>query len=35
MLLQIDKLGKVAVTVEESYWSNDKDYNKLTIVDCP
>lgn len=35
MLLQIDKLGKVAVTVEESYWSNDKDYNKLTIVEAP
>ena len=35
MLLQIDKLGKVAVTVEESYWSNDKDYDKLTIVEAP
>lgn len=32
MQLQIDKLGKVAVTVEEGYWSKDKDYDKLTIV---
>lgn len=35
MRLSVDKLGKVAVTVEESYWSNDKDYNKLTIVEAP
>lgn len=33
MLLQIDKLGKVAVTVEENYWDNTKDYDKLTIVE--
>lgn len=33
MLLQIDKLGKVAVTVEENYWSSEKDYDKLTIVE--
>ena len=29
MLLQIDKLGKVAVTVEENYWSLEKDYDKI------
>lgn len=33
MRLQIDNLGKVAVTVEEDYWSNTKDYDKLTIVE--
>lgn len=33
MQLQIDKLGKVAITVEEDYWSNIKDYDKLTIVE--
>lgn len=33
MLLQIDNLGKVAVTVEENYWSLEKDYDKLTIVE--
>lgn len=33
MLLQVDKLGKVAVTVEENYWSLEKDYDKLTIVE--
>lgn len=33
MRLSIDDLGKVAVTVEENYWSNTKDYNKLTIVE--
>lgn len=33
MLLQIDKLGKTCVTVEEDYWSNVKDYDKLTIVE--
>lgn len=33
MKLFIDNLGKVAVTVEEDYWSNDKDYDKLTIVE--
>lgn len=33
MQLQVDKLGKVAVTVEENYWSIDKDYDKLTIVE--
>lgn len=32
MRLQIEKLGKVAVTVEQDYWSKDKDYDKLTIV---
>lgn len=29
----IDKLGKVAVTVEKDYWSNKKVYDKLTIVE--
>lgn len=33
MLLQVDKLGKVAATVEENYWSETKDYDKLTIVE--
>lgn len=33
MQLQIDKLGKVAVTVEQDYWSIGKDYDKLTIVE--
>lgn len=33
MLLQIDNLGKVAITIEEDYWSELKDYDKLTIVE--
>lgn len=33
MRLSIDNLGKVAVTVEENYWSVEKDYDKLTIVE--
>lgn len=33
MELQIDKLGKVSVTVEEDYWDINKDYDKLTIVE--
>lgn len=32
MRTQIDKLGKVAVTVEKDYWDINKDYDKLTIV---
>lgn len=32
MKLQIDKLGKVAVTIEKDYWDINKDYDKLTIV---
>jgi hypothetical protein len=32
MKLQIDKLGKVAVTIEKDYWDVNKDYDKLTIV---
>lgn len=32
MRLQIDKLGKVSVTVEENFWDINKDYNKLTIL---
>ena len=35
MQLSVDKLGKVAVTVEKDYWNNLKDYNKLTIVEAP
>lgn len=33
MRTAIDKLGKVAVTVEKDYWSNKKTYDKLTIVE--
>lgn len=33
MRLSVDKLGKVAITVEENYWSLKKDYDKLTIVE--
>ncbi len=33
MQLYIDKLGKVAITVEEGYWSIEKDYDKLTVVE--
>lgn len=33
MRLSVDNLGKVAVTVEENYWSVEKDYDKLTIVE--
>lgn len=33
MRLSVDNLGKVAVTVEEDYWSLEKDYDKLTIVE--
>lgn len=35
MRLSIDNLGKVAITIEENYWSNIKDYDKLTIVEAP
>lgn len=33
MQLQIDKLGKVSVTIEQNYWNKNKDYDKLTIVE--
>lgn len=33
MQLLIEQLGKVAVTVEKDYWSINKDYDKLTIVE--
>lgn len=33
MKIQIDNLGKVAITVEEDYWSNNKCYDKLVIVE--
>lgn len=32
METQIDKLGKVAITVEPEDWNYNKDYDKLTIV---
>ena len=33
MQLQIDKLGKVSITVEQNYWDINKDYDKLTVVE--
>lgn len=33
MRLQIDKLGKVAITIEKDYWNINKDYDKLVIVE--
>lgn len=33
MQLYIDKLGKVSITVEQDYWSIEKDYDKLTVVE--
>lgn len=33
MQLQIDKLGKVSITVEKGYWDINKDYDKLTVVE--
>lgn len=33
MQLQIDKLGKVSITIEEGYWDINKDYDKLTVVE--
>lgn len=35
MQLSVDKLGKVAITIEEGYWSNTKDYDRLTVVEAP
>ena len=35
MKLQIDNLGKVAVTVDKNVWSIKKDYDRLTIVSAP
>ena len=32
MELQIERLGKVGITVEQEYWSNLRAYDKLTIV---
>lgn len=32
MRVAIDNLGKVAITIEESPWSETKDYRQLTIV---
>lgn len=33
MKLQIDKLGKVAITVDKNYWDISKDYDRLVIVE--
>lgn len=33
MKLQIDNLGKVAITVDNNYWDINKDYDKLVIVE--
>lgn len=33
MKLQIDKLGKVAITVDKNYWDINKDYDRLVIVE--
>lgn len=32
MRLQIERLGKVAITIEQDYWDIHKEYDKLTIV---
>lgn len=33
MKLQIDRLGKVAITVDKNYWDISKDYDRLVIVE--
>lgn len=33
MKLNVDRLGKVAITVEKEYWSSKKKYDRLTIVE--
>ena len=33
MKAQINNLGKVSITVEKDYWSIDKAYDKLTVVE--
>ncbi|AXF52198.1 MAG: hypothetical protein [crAssphage sp. isolate ctcc615] len=33
MKLYKDNLGKVAITVEQGYWDENKDYDKLTVVE--
>lgn len=33
MELEIDKLGKVSITVEPGYWNINEDYDKLTVVE--
>ena len=33
MKTQIDRLGKVAVTVDKDYWDITKDYDKLVVVE--
>jgi len=33
MKLNVEKLGKVAITVEEEYWSVKKSYDRLVIVE--
>lgn len=33
MKTKIEQLGKVAITVDEAYWSKDKSYDRLVIVE--
>lgn len=33
MKLQIDNLGKVAITVDNNYWNINKDYDRLVVVE--
>ena len=33
MEIKIDKLGKVAITVEKDYWSPNRAYDRLVIVE--
>lgn len=33
MKTKIEQLGKVAITVDEDYWSSDKSYDRLVIVE--
>lgn len=33
MQSQIDKLGKVSITIDKNYWDIRKDYDRLTVVE--
>lgn len=33
MKLQIENLGKVAITVDNNYWNINKDYDRLVVVE--
>lgn len=33
MEVQVDHLGKVAITIEQDYYDPTKDYDKLTVVE--